>query len=228
MDTVLNNFFSVCRRNPHEWRHTRALNENIAVRIAWHSITRYAVEWFITEWCCTVSSVAYFSMKHSRLTAYLQINIRWLNWSELSFIISALGCYGISYVDKDSVLISTYLGTLVQWTRCTLRQVHQIQPNHLKMSSSHKHRCLLDSSTSTSTSTSTSKSFIEKIHRHIFNNHETETHEGLFASFFHGLSLHCKYSNLCWKSWLVQVHWNNKTCAWRSICNSYYYCKYRD
>ena len=42
------------------------------------------------------------------------------------------------------------------------------------------------------------------------------------------LSLHCKYSNLCWKSWLVQVHWNNKTCAWRSICNSYYYCKYRD
>ena len=46
-------------------------------------------------------------------------------------------------------------------------------------------------------STSTSKSFIEKIHRHIFNNHETETHEGLFASLFHGLSLHCKYSNLC-------------------------------
>ena len=78
------------------------------------------------------------------------------------------------------------------------------------------------------TPTSTSKSFIEKIHRHIFNNHETETHEGLFASVFHGLSLHCKYSNLCWKSWLVQVHWNNKTCAWRSIYDWDYYCKYRD
>ena len=88
--------------------------------------------------------------------------------------------------------------------------------------------CHITVSHSTSTSTSTSKSFIEKIHRHIFNNHETETHEGLFASLFHGLSLHCKYSNLCWKSWLVQVHWNNKTCAWHSIYDWYYYCEYRD
>ena len=39
-----------------------------------------------------------------------------------------------------------------------------------------------------------STSLIEKMHRHIFNNHETETHDGLFASLFHGLSLHCEYS----------------------------------
>ena len=82
-------------------------------------------------------------------------------------------------------------------------------------------------SSSSSTSTSASKYFIEKIHRHIFNNHETETHEVLFASLFHGLSSHCKYFNFCWKSWLVHEHWNNKTCAWRSIYYWYYYCKYR-
>ena len=77
---------------------------------------------------------------------------------------------------------------------------------------------------SSSTSTSASKYFI---HRHISNNHETETHEVLFASLFHGLSSHCKYFYFYWKSWLVHVHWNNKTCAWRSIYDWYYYCKYR-
>ena len=70
-------------------------------------------------------------------------------------------------------------------------------------------------------STSTLKYFIKKIHRHVFTNHETETHESLVASLFHGLSLNFKHSNLCWKSWLVHVHWNNKTCAWRSIYDWY-------
>ena len=36
-----------------------------------------------------------------------------------------------------------------------------------------------------------------KIHRHMLINHETETHEGLFASLFHGLLLHCEHFNLC-------------------------------
>ena len=61
------NRFSVCRRNPNEWRHTGALNENITVSMAWHGIARDGVTWHVmlgrgTLWC-----VAYLAMKHIRL-----------------------------------------------------------------------------------------------------------------------------------------------------------------
>ena len=41
------------------------------------------------------------------------------------------------------------------------------------------------------------KLLFKKIHRHMLINHETETHEGLFASLFHGLLLHWQHFNLC-------------------------------
>ena len=106
---------------------------------------------------------------------------------------------------------------------CDMREVRSALPSHNKFNITKRYAIVIIAVFLIITkgiSTSTSKSLLK--------NYTVNFSIIMRLKLFHRISLHCKYSNLCWKSWLVHVHWNNKTCTRHTIYDWYCYCKHRD